>query len=874
MTVRGCKAIRALRPPIRDDDNNAATALGFGPAPPLLPRLLLRDHFFRDGTVDAAAAFDEFENTLEIASTVPMRLLQGLDGILQGVQDKPHYSFPPEQLQNLLVRSPDASYSVMLAVVFRLHTAHVLAQRPDVSEDTQLRHWLQLFIDTHIDLCLAMRLGEVYTDLELMDEFANDETLCTSVLDQWYPHDTRVIHCGDLPDLSACLEFGNAWYLVKTKQRVSGTWEAFKHLFASKTQPHKCQVRNFVRILHTNAEKNPVLMTVIRALLCAGLLGNYPTARVRPNFETRMHIVLGLRPTHMTDRELLLWIYENEQIVFAVVKEYYHYLVEFSAAMVEVLRRTTHWDDMRFHVTVSMDIVRTGIGYAHTLITPLAPLDESAQRGTWDGTRTEQRYVGASVGAPAHVMHSEVMTALNDDLRLHHDERVLPLLTKLRKLPFAEMIVAEMTRFFNRNLLNTRVVRPQNHITLLGEIDGIDGAAETIETIQFVVKHRVQRHHCDEQVELRWLAVFGATQEGIRVMRELCFRYETTDMPDNSISKKIAIMFAHSRRDFCVIFTYFDIVREHRDRASFELPRSHAERQVAALRQKFKVNPWDPLPETARKCRMCLACRRWLHPRINPKAVKTFTGVYALSRDNALFNYSTGHICCGRKESANDAKKLLDSGRFEDIDTPVADTAAAKKDAKCVRNFLAAPVCADIESVEVDMVGHVWRLGGKLWALCEICASITQWEGSKFAEQGFTCMLHGEGFRSGTSLAIEKAQRTPSTAEHRRCGEPARKVPLGAGAGKLCTYCHAKIDGSREVTEITIIDDDIIEETDDGPRTLLGTYKYELYVLCQLCGKALPRTPDYAVKKSVLHARIKNVRERRNSALNIKPRKR
>lgn len=874
MTVRGCKAIRALRPPLRDDDNTAATALGFGPAPPLLPRLLLRDHFLGDGTVDAAAAFVEFETTLKIASTAPLRLLHRLDGILQGVRDKAMYSFPADRLQNLMVRMPDESYCVMLAVVFRLHTAHVLARRPDVAEDTQLRHWLQLFIDTHIDLCLAMRLGEVYADAELTGAFANEETLCTSVLDQWYPHDTRVIHCGDMPDLSACLEFGNAWYLVKTKQRVSGTWEGLVHLVGSKTQTHKCQVRNFVRILHTNAEKNPVLMTVIRALVCTGMLGNYPTARVRPDFDTRLHIVLGLRPTHMTDRELLLWIYENEQIVFAVVKEYYHYLVEFSAAMMEVLNRTTHWDAVRFHVTVAMDIVRSGIGYAHTLIAPLAPLDESAQRDAWDGTRTEQRYVGASVGARAHSMHAEVMSALNDDLRLHHDERVLPLITKLRKLPFAEMIVAEMTRFFNRNLLDVRVVRPQNHITLLGEIDGTDGAAETIETIQFVVKHRVKRHHCAEQVELRWLAAFGVTSDGIRVMRELCFKYETTDMPDNSISTKIATMFTQSRRDFCVIFTYFDIVREHRDRASFKLPRSHAERQIAALRHKYKVNPWDPLPETARKCRMCLACRRWLHPRINPKAAKTHTGVYALARDNALYNYSNRHICCGRKESANDAKKLLDTGRFEDIDTPVDDTDDDKKEAKCVRNFLAAPVCADMESVEVDMVGRVQRLGGKLWALCEICASITQWEGSKFAEQGFTCMLHGEGFRSGTSLAIDEAQRTPSTAEHRRGGEPARKVALGAGAGKLCTYCHAPIDGSREVTEITVIDDDIIEETDDGPRTLLGTYDYKLYVLCQICGKALPRTPDYAVNKSVLHARIKNVRERRNSALNIKPRKR
>lgn len=830
------------------------------PAPPVLPYLLLGRHFCVK-IPRASLAFAPFGDTLRVVREDADSIVSWMYSSLEAERGRGLYSFGPAQIECLLSPDVGKTHTILLAVVFRLHFAHSLALRPGVFGDLQTQHWLQLFIDTHIDLCLAMHTGDAYSDAQVTGHFSNEETLCTSIIDQWYPHDDRLMHCGALPNVTPCLDFGNVWYLVRARQRVSGTWAGLAHLIASKTQTHKCQVRNFVRILHTYAQKDSALMTIFRQLLVVGLLGNYPTATARPSFETRLHLVLGFRTTQMSERELLLWIYENEQIAFAAVKEFYQYLVSFNPPMAAALRKTTHWDAVRQHVTLAMDIVRSGIGFAHTL--PLLRVQ---------GDDSDTRLFGFDLSDASRLTHGSVMAALNEDLRRHHDTETLPLITKLRKLPFPEMMVAEMTRYFNRCLLRNDIVRPQSPIIMMGSLIGMDRARDTIRAMQLVVVKRVERHFTDDTIELRWLAAFGITREGLAVLRELCFQYETTDMPDNSISTRISTVCRHSQLDFCVAFSYFDIIRNHRDQASFKLSRDYAERQITALRAKFMVKPWEPLPESARMYRFCVACYRWLNAQVEPGVPKTHAGIYAIARDKALYNYGTDQICCGRKEATNDVRKQLDTGRYDDLDAAVANTPRALREAKRVRNYLQTPQCASLESVSVDMVGRVQRLGGKLWALCEICASVTQWEGAKFGDQGFTCMVHGTPWTSGTNTSIHEAARTASTAEVRRIGEPARKTPVGAAAGSSCSYCKDAIDGARAVTELSVFDDDITEETNNGPVVVLGTNAITLYILCNVCGLAAPRSPEYLVRKSLLHATIRRIRERRNNALNIKPR--
>ena len=904
--LRGVPPVRPLRTPewVAAEAAACPPAPGFGPVSTLLPRLVLGRLF-----PDYPLVFCQFGKTVAAARARPSTFALFLSPDLTSAGTM--YSFDASVLLRVVadVRngscasaasdaddddssdSDDAAadatsapaesrFRVLLSLLYRVHAATRLMRviqppaaaaawrsRETTSAAVAARtawvggraashppasaaYWLQLFIDTHIELALGMHATATYDDAGLNDIDRNPTSIGASILKANFPHDARAMHCGDLPDLSACIQFASVWFQVRAKTTAESVADALIHLVAVKTQTHKCQVRNFAQIAFRFGKDYPQIMPLFRALLSVSLLGNYPHARFRPDFAARLHIVHSVRRVVCSDRELFLYLRENEQFAYGVVKEYYRYLVAQRPAFEAVLEETTRWAAVRDCVGEAMDQARSVAALAPGNGTPSgrarmdaffvrvrAPAGQALAAAEASVLPVDPQ--GAMVGGNEE-LHGDAVRTISADMHALHEVSELPLITKMRKALFSGIIVPEMRKCFKDLYLKDHVVRPQSSLMQLAELDGSERAAVTVRAIRLIVERRVPRHDSCEPLELGWLAYLGVSSEGLAALRAMCYDYETKDIADNSIMRRIRSIHDHAARDFFVMHTFFEAVEEWRAGAGFSLPRCYAESQAAVLRAKTFTPPYVPLPPGADLYYMCQACHRWLSDVVVRGDPDTRENRHSMNFKNALYSYDTGKIYCGRQKVSVNTRKQVESGRYSDPDAYVEDVREARK----VRHYLSTPLCCSVPATPVHMLGWCQRLGGKLYALCECCAAVTQWGGAGFGPVGFTC-----GFEDPSAPRIVTAhqQHTQEVRERRTTLPPAA----------TCSYCHRKMRPGEDFAQVTVIDDCGEEFGDhvDPP-----SWKYLTYVLCVSDAPAV-HTSDVIWRRSVLSARIERMRK-------------
>ncbi|KKK95694.1 hypothetical protein LCGC14_2670240, partial [marine sediment metagenome] len=169
----------------------------------------------------------------------------------------------------------------------------------------------------------------------------------------------------------------------------------------------------------------------------------------------------------------------------------------------------------------------------------------------------------------------------------------------------------------------------------------------------------------------------------------------------------------------------------------------------AALRAKHVVEPWRALPDDADLFYYCTQCMNWLHPTVDPLAVKSAANVYALGQRESLYDPDTGELYCGRQNTGVAVRRLIDADLYHSSEPMDASAARA------IRRHKRAARCSTTPLRSVHMIGRCQRLGKELWALCELCGALTQWEGAKLGRHGFTCEQHGR--RGGGDAAAAAA---------------------------------------------------------------------------------------------------------------------
>lgn len=746
---------------------------------------LLRRHYFEmDSEIPVIdvkyidVTLNEFKDTVAIIGREKFNFREISDELRFSLDiegDGTIYGFPRDIIENIVAEN--SGYIIVKSLFFRLSIAHRMMRWCIQNDDRRNAFRWQLFIDTHIDLVLYIVTEQQYEDDLLQDPTKNLYDPLQSAYTVYYPSDTRCFYCGDLPDLTDCIDMGNTWFDIRPKTNES-LISAIIHIIGSKTQDHKCQVRNFGKILYEYYKSFPVLAKLLVLFTRVSLLGNYPFCRCRPSFSARLVIVRDMQIVSADDNRLFRWIYENEQFMCYLSKEFNVYLVEMQYSFDLMLLNTTSWESIKKSTITMMDYVRSR-------------LNSIDNRG--------------------------ILADFEREMKIIHKKN-LANVSKLRKSHFVNVISVECNKFHEKNVVDSSSERIQS--------SDIHFERSFLLKMNSATRHVASRP--DHFVETRWLKCFGISEYGYNAVRSLYFEYETMELADNAISSRIRMIYDNNARDFHLLHVYFQQIRQFSSLKTFRLSEDYAENHIEVLRYKYLLLPHEPLPPDAGIFSYCPSCFQWAHPVIDDVKSRTYIHVYSHHYHNILYDRKTKKLHCGRHVISSQFRRVINNFKND-------PSSRTTKTAKMIRRCRENNNCLDTELVRVDMIGKVHKMNGHLWAMCEICGTLTTFDGCKFNGNGFTCILH----RS------RKPPLPPSS-------------PIVTATDTACVYCGKPV------------------KSNDSFLVINEQYHYEKVTLCDVHSKAydnfsaIPRRD--LLKKSELIAEISAYVTRRTTFVSKKTR--
>ena len=725
------------------------------------------------------------------------------------------YGFSPSVVEDILSQQQQQhevdDFTIFKSLIARIDAGHKFMSWCIRENNRRLKFCCQLFIDSHLDLSVYITKHCTYRDSELTDPFNNMEYIIRSALDTYYPFEDRFAYFGDLPDMTTCIDMGNLWYDVRPKSK--SLISALIHIIACKPLNHKCQWRNFIEILWDYVSKYPVISDLYRLLIEVSLMGNYPYSEVRPSYAHRMDIRKAFgygssvdeyySPSHtvsfsskqlITDNELFLWMTENEHIICQITTEYYMYNVVMQHALDSVLEYYDHWKHVKQLIRKGTDIIRREITNFDVIASPITTFTSC-----FESTKRE--------------------------LQLIH-QKTLVYISKLKKTGFIDIMITELNKYNERNVINKNSTSPQTSEMYMLENERYREGGGGIDIMKFLnlACEKVASLRTNK-IETKWLKCLGMTAKGYDYIRDLYYRYECEDIADNSISKDIDRIFKNSARDFHLIRVYVKNIQKLRSVRSYVLSSDYGINQLKALRAKRCLMWWQPTPDDIDLFYYCSSCKKWSAPVVDSKDEKKRLNYHAMGREKALYDPFTKQLYCGKQTTSISVKKYMDNGTYFSM-KDISDTRVAKT----IRNHKENLSCNGVPLIGVHMLNACQKLDDKKWALCEICGWITLYEGAKFGPNGFTCGMHESSVKKKPIMFKGKNNNKTATNSQQQT-EPQKSQQKGEGGEK---EEEDEEDDDDELEEECDIDE---EEDLDEVRLKNGLYESSNELdYCIYCG--------------------------------------
>lgn len=748
--VLGVSKIRPLRPSIPEEYRQENSIYRIRDT---VPRLLLRPIYEQKENWNKKYAFVlcDLETTQHAISSNCVDFI--IDTEVMTIQGGFIYGFPRNVVMEIL-SSPVNMFTVTKSFIFRIDVAHSsMAECKKLNDKKNEFRW-QLFIDTHLDLVRYMLEFDTYDDASLLDPQVNKTSPLRSAVEQYYPHDTRFSYCGELPDLTGCIDMGNLWYNIRPKD--DNIFAALVHICICKPQHQKCQFRNFMRILLRYFEDFPVMIDLFRLLLEMSLLGNYDHSSYRPKFHKRLEIKSSFSSGRISDFHLCLWMAENEHLVYYITKEFYAYTVTQSYIMDITLKKTSHWETVKSIIYDAMDIVRS---------TFCRSFNE------------EDRFKDIEV-----------------ELKRIHDESLI-YLTKLRKSVFLVMILAEFNKYREKHFVS------QEQFEFGEKLEELIPDINVRNAIHYCARYVSRR--MDNMIETKWLKCFGISEIGYELFRDLYFDYEKQDIADNAISRRLGLIYEKNRMDFEIIRNFLRLVNDYRSTREYSLTADYYRNCVVALRTKLQLLPWEVLPDNADTFHYCRTCNKWANPVVDDGGIKGGLNIYATGFEKALWDHTDDMLYCGKPPSSNNNRKPI----IEKSNSKNSSRNKAKKEAHRSKEV---KLCKDTQLIPVHMLGKQKRLGNKLWVLCETCASLIEVEPEKFNMQGHTCSFHRRDYVKPQTKEVGTYSNSSDELDNLRHSMAVDDIKLA----ERCWYCLSdrssitKAQNGQQPITIRLINDD------------------------------------------------------------------
>lgn len=290
------------------------------------------------------------------------------------------YFVSEEELRAVMYKE-HRRYSWALAILYRLISATTT-----ITTRAHLPLDVQLFLDSHLELVN-------YVCRSLDGPLTNDQL---EQLPQWshYVHITdhsHPVHFGDLPDSRNFVDF--FFYGDTVKIKTEDPFSAVAHCLFCKTVNRKCANRDLMAILVKKFQMYPFLRSLVRMILCVGLLGNYRSEKCRRlPFNQRWQVYWLTDYRQCPDSLFDQWISENTRLCEILLREHQNQAIQethvFDQLMHEICDRTPEdqWTHIKASTLRQCNMIRESFQVTH-------PADAN-----------------------------RVLAEINDRLRMEHDE--------------------------------------------------------------------------------------------------------------------------------------------------------------------------------------------------------------------------------------------------------------------------------------------------------------------------------------------------------------------------------------------------------------------------------------------------------------------
>lgn len=642
---------------------------------------------------------------------------------------------------------------------------------------------LQLFADTHLDLCVLCDTLACYTDVFLETPLAAqgapmaqqpsksvviNDSMLLSPLHMAYPHPLRAPFAGELCDATPSVALCNLWGDVGA--RTPSLHASFVHIFMCKATNHKCMKRDFDKMLCSEMGAHPELVPFVINLLECAHLGNYPGARERPHWRWRKLV----RSTYHTEPfRLQSWcsscnknrrggrtcsfcryLHSIKMQVYLAVKEYLVFQVDLEGICATVLRAQGDW-----------------IGHERSVLRA----SDDLRRIMSEAGRTRHP-------RPEDLAHARVSMLDHADL-MHDCDK--PFNSRSAKTHTIAGLLLEKVAAIGRKDIVANWTAPQQPLDiLLGCDEPEDRVCAPLRRAFHKQRHLGQRAWRDvfdadcvrAIARLMYatgafrgslMAHLGMSPEGADMVFTLMFNLEIRDMPDNNASAVLRRLRTLNATDFLILHATLAEYVALLSPRSFSLgPRVHSQ-HMHALRLRNRVAPHRPLPDDAGTMHYCTGCQtvyafvaqpplatnRKTRDDVLRDTVKQGGDALALCSETgargvkgAHYSIPRGCLVCSRKTKYSEFEKRGSLGQSRWLeDKGNADTI------RSVRQSLR--ICNSAPLAESSLIGRVLEVGGKLYTLCIVCGCICTFDD---ANPGPTCGHHHRVTLSDTYTSLER----------------------------------------------------------------------------------------------------------------------
>lgn len=678
---------------------------------------------------------DIHQTATEIAKTIAQQNKK----VNERVESNTLFGFPLVVLDSLDLLKHQMQYSVLWALLLRLWVAH---REMETFQPTHRKHALrlQLFIDSHISLCQYIIRNRQFEDADLLDPQRNRDSIVMCAAQQYYPNDRDFAYAGNLPNLTECMFVGNLYYDVRPKPKTVALPHALIHIFACKTQPQKCQIRNFVNILYKYIQSFPMIGQLYREIIRVSLLGNYEHASVRPHFELRMQIYEESNPKNYNELEFFHWLLDNDKLVFQMTKEFHMFTVQSDMTVDNLMQENNpSWKRVKEIIRDSIDMCRLILrvdmlkrkcyGWRITRDTFLALKPDSFEETRDWRTLTKQVH-SDTVSIETQQLFISI---IQDQVVFMHNQAKQASCAKLKKGSYLDVIAAYTEGFFE-----TRIVDQRSTIKHNSEMRF---SARFLERINLIARYMVYKHStgllADGKVQIFYLKAFGISKPAYHLLCKIQYMYEHFDLPDNAVTKYLKWLYVNHELDFHLFHVFLRAITYHRMFRRHALPLDYYLSQRRAILAKRMKMPWEDMNPDDDLYHYCPSCKKFKNPVSDFMTNHSPKNMYTHGCENVIYDVFQNRLYCTKNSVPSSIKRAIDSGLYASNDR-IND----KQLAKMIRKHKETIPCCETQLVAVHMCGWIQQMEKRKWILCSVCAQPMIFETCKFGPLGVTCGLH------------------------------------------------------------------------------------------------------------------------------------